>query len=239
MPLPGSTTLVTSRSEIISRALRLVGGLGQGETPTTDQTNEANIALNMFIKWLGTKGILLWKREEITVTPVAGTQTYTLTASNSSKPLKIYDVSYINITSNISIDITPLSRSDWDAINTGNISGTPSQCWFESLRDSSNLHLYPIPDTTFAANNTISVYVQAQMESLPTDENNGDPADEPDIPSEYYDLLVYGLAKRLTTEYGVSKEVRAYISEDLREIMESLSFNAEDESIFFQPDRGM
>jgi hypothetical protein len=233
MATSGSTTLSSRRDEIIARALRLVGGLGQGETPSANQTSEAVIALNMFIKWLGTKGILLWKREEISVTPVAGTQTYTLQASNTSKPLKIYDVSYVNTTSNVSIDIRPLSRADWDVINTGAISGTPNQCWFEPRRADSRLHLFPIPDSTFASNNTISVYVQAQMESMTADAN------EPDIPSEYFDLLVYGLAKRLSTEYGVDAKTRAYISEDLREIIESLSFNAEDESIFFQPDRGM
>ncbi len=232
MPLSGSTTLTTSRSEIIARALRLVGGLGQGESPAAAQTSEAVIALNMFIKWLGTKGILLWKREEITVTPVAGTQRYALTATNTSKPLKIYEVNYVNSTTDVSIDLTMLSRAEWNSINTGAISGTPSQCWFEPLRATSYLHLFPIPDATFAASNSIVVYAQAQMESLTGDSN------EPDIPSEYYDLLVYGLALRLTTEYGVDPKTRAYIKDDLREIMDSLNFNAEDESVFFQPDRG-
>ncbi len=226
-------TLASSRTEIIKRALRLVGGLGQGETPTANQTTEAVTALNMFIKWLATKGILLWKREEITVNVSNGVQEYTITGANSAKPLKIYNVDYYNASTGITIGMLPLSQSDFSSVNTSNTRGTPSQYWFEPLRASSKLHVFPIPDATFATNNVFKVYVQTHMENMDADAN------EPDIPSEYFDLLVYGLAKRLTTEYGTSRETRAYISEDLKEIMDSLSFNAEDESIFFQPDRGM
>ncbi len=39
MATSGSTNFSTSRDNLIKGALRLVGGIGQGETPTTDQTN--------------------------------------------------------------------------------------------------------------------------------------------------------------------------------------------------------
>ena len=48
MATSGSTTLSSRRDEIIARALRLVGGLGQGETPSSAQTSEAVISLNMY-----------------------------------------------------------------------------------------------------------------------------------------------------------------------------------------------
>jgi hypothetical protein len=227
-------TLYT-RDDIIKRALRLVGGLGQGETPTASQVSEAAVALNMLVKHLTNKGMNLWRREEITITPVASQQAYTIVPGGTidqNRPVKIYSVDRYNTSSGISIGLIALSQSDFNSVNTGNVTSTPSQYWFEPLRTSSKIHLYPIPDASFVAAETIKVYYQAPLMEFALSTSN------PDVPLEFYDLLVYGLAHRLSIEYGVERFLREAIRRDFIEIMnEALSYNAEDESIYFQPDR--
>ncbi len=50
MATSGSTDFSVSRDDIIKRALRIIGVLAQGETPTTNQTTEAAVALNGLVK---------------------------------------------------------------------------------------------------------------------------------------------------------------------------------------------
>jgi hypothetical protein len=236
MATSGTTNLTTSRDEIIKRALRIVGGLGQGETPTADQVSEASIALNMLTKHLANKGLLLWSRSEITVTPVQGQETYEIgpgKAVDQPRPLKIYSVDRNNATTGLTIGLIGLSQSDFNAVNVSSISSTPSQYWVEPLRESTKLHVYPYPDATFVANETFKVYYQRVLENFDAAGN------EPDVPQEFFDVLVYGLADRLTVEYGTERFLRGQIKNDFKEILaDSLMYNNEEESLFFQPDRG-
>ena len=50
MATSGSTDYSQTRDDIIKRALRLIGALAQGESPTTDQVTEAAVALNGLVK---------------------------------------------------------------------------------------------------------------------------------------------------------------------------------------------
>lgn len=228
-------TLYT-RDDIIKRSLRLVGGLGQGETPTAAQTSEAAVALNMLIKSLNNKGLLLWARQEISITPVADQQTYTIgpgLAVDENRPLKIYNVDRFNSSTDLSIGLLPLSQSDFNSVNVTTLSSTPSQYWFEPLKTSGKLHVYPLPNSAFATDEVFKVYYQAPLSEFSLSSSNAD------VPLEFYDLLVYGLASRLTTEYGTERFLRNEIKKDFKEIMEdALNYNVEDDSLYFQPDRG-
>ncbi len=228
-------TLYT-RDDIIKRSLRIVGGLGQGETPSSAQVSEAAVALNNLVKYLNTKGIMLWKREEITVTPVADQETYVIgpgLAVDQNRPLKVYSVDRYNPTTGLTIALMGLSESDYSSVSTSNTSSTPSQYWFEPLRTSGKLHLFPKPSASFVAAENIRVYYQAPITDF------ADASANPDIPLELYDLLVFGLADRLTFEYGVERFLRKEIRESFREQLEdALDFINEDDPIFFQVDRG-
>ena len=45
----GTTTFSITRDDIIKAALRKIGVVAQGETPTTDQITEAAFALNLMV----------------------------------------------------------------------------------------------------------------------------------------------------------------------------------------------
>ena len=236
MATSGTTTYSTTRDDIIKRALRLVGGIGQGETPTAAQTSEAATALNMLVKHLANRGVLLWSRKEISITPVAGQEAYEIGPGktiNQDRPLKVYNIDRYNATTGITVGLIPLSQADFSSVNVSNISSTPSQYWVEPLRDSTKIHFYPFPNTTFAANEVFRIYYQSPLSEFSSGASN------PDIPLELYDLLSFGLAERLSFEYGVERFLRKEIKDQFNMLLEtSLTYVNEDDSIFFQVDRG-
>lgn len=59
------TTWVQTRNKIIKRALRIVGGVAQGEDPSADQLFEGSEALNALICELSADGIKLFNRDTI------------------------------------------------------------------------------------------------------------------------------------------------------------------------------
>ena len=89
MPTSGTTAYSTTRDDIIKRALRLIGALAQGETPTATQVTEAAVALNGLVKAWAADGMPLWAITEKTIPFVSGQRVYTLSAP---KPLKVLQV---------------------------------------------------------------------------------------------------------------------------------------------------
>src|SRR5689334_6936622 len=99
----GTTNWSRTRDDIIKRALRIIGAIGQGETPTTDAVTEASAALNDLVKEWQTDGMQLWKYTTSSlITYVAGTKTYNIGTGatvNQLAPLKIVQAFNRNIAS--------------------------------------------------------------------------------------------------------------------------------------------
>jgi hypothetical protein len=62
----GSTDWVRTRDQIITRALRIVGAVTMGDTPSSNAITEATEALNAIVKQLQTKGVRLWTQDWLT-----------------------------------------------------------------------------------------------------------------------------------------------------------------------------
>jgi len=60
MASSGSGDFNLTRNEIIERALRIIGKLEQGLSPSAEQVDEAVIALNTLVKDIQNKGVYLW-----------------------------------------------------------------------------------------------------------------------------------------------------------------------------------
>lgn len=71
-----TTSFTISRAQIIASAMRACGRLGEGATPTTEDTANASEALNLMIKFWMAKGTTLWKIQELTVPLISGLGRY-------------------------------------------------------------------------------------------------------------------------------------------------------------------
>jgi len=80
MASSGSTDFSVNCLELIKAAMRQIGVIAVGQTPTNSEIIDAREALNMLIKqWMGlTHTLKMWLRKELTITLVDATAEYTL-----------------------------------------------------------------------------------------------------------------------------------------------------------------
>jgi hypothetical protein len=235
MATSGSTNFPSTGTLIINGALRLVGALSQGDTPTSSQTSEALDALNMLTKALAAKGLSLWTTRETDVAPLLATGTYTIgigLATDTAKPLKVTQAYLHNSTTNIDIPLRVVTRDEFTRLGKKTSSGSPIQVWYEPLRDSGVLHVYPTPDSYTVANCTLRIVNQKTFEDFDA------VGDAPDFPQEWFEALKYGLAARLAGEYGLDLPSRSFLKKEAESALEdALAFDQEEGSIYFQGDR--
>lgn len=234
MSTSGTADFATSRYSIITRALRLLGVLASGMSPTTNQTNDAIYALNTLTKAWMADGLSLWAIKSYTITLVAGTNSYRIGNTedvDTPKPLKITQALNRNSTSNIDIPMRGLTRQEYNMLGNKTASGNPIQYFYDPQRVYGDLYLFPTPTSVEASANTILIYYQRPYEDFKSD------TDEPDFPQEWFDALSYGLACRLAPEYGISLQDRKQLWQEMTIIkQEALNFGLEEGSMFFQRD---
>lgn len=229
MSTSGSTDYTQTRDDIIKRALRLIGALAQGESPTTDQVTEAAVALNGLVKAWEADGMPLWAIKERTIPLVTNTNTYTL---DTPKPLKVLQAWYRNTTSNVDVPMRVITRDEYNRLGNKSSAGTPIQVYYEPRRDDGVLHVFPTPSATDAANINIHIVYQAPFDDFDL------ATDTPDFPQEWYDAVTYGLATRLAPEYGLPIPDRKTLWQEMSIIkQDALNFGLEEGSIYFQVDR--
>jgi hypothetical protein len=235
MPTSGSTNFSTSATNIINGALRIVGAIGQGETATTAQTNEALEALNMLVKAYEADGMPLWAIKQYSVPLTASASYYEIGLSktvNTPKPLKVIQAFLHNNSTGLDIPMRVITRQEYNTLGNKTTTGQPIQIWYEPLNTYGILHTFPCADSTSATNCTINITYQRPFEDFDS------VADEPDFPQEWFDALKYGLADRLAPEYGIAIVDRNDIrSRAIQLKTEALSFGTEEGSFFFQADR--
>lgn len=221
----GSTDFSITRDDIIKRALRLIGALAQGETPTTDQVTEAAVALNGLVKAWQADGMPLWAIKERTVSLVASQASYTLSAPKTLKVLQAFNRS---TTSNVDIPMRIITKEEYNRLGNKTSSGNPIQVYHDPRRDDSILYVFPVPTSTEAANNTIHIIYQAPYEDFDASTDN------PDFPQEWYDAITYGLACRLAPEYGLPIPDRKTLWQEMTIIkQDALNFGLEEGSLRF------
>lgn len=235
MATSGSTDYASSRDLLIAAALRVVGGIAQGETPSTDQYTEGAIALNYLIKAWQADGMPLWAIKEYSLTMVSGTRTYRFGEGQTIAtpyPLKIISALRRHTSTTTDVPINLITRDQYERISNKTITGLPLMLFYDKQRVYGDVYLYPVPDTTAASDWTCRITYQRPYEDFDASSN------EPDFPSEWFDALKFGLAERLMYEYGVpSTDKGAITAMAMKTKTEALNFGTEEGSYFFQVDR--
>jgi len=234
MATSGSTDFSVTRDDIIKRALRLIGVVAQGETPTTDQTTEAALALNGLVKAWQTDGMPLWALKTYSVPLTANTSSYRIGVSqtiNTPKPLKVIQAWNHNTSSNVDVPMRILTKQEYNILGNKTSTGNPIQLYYDPQNSYGDLYVFPVPTSTEAAANTLSIVYQRPFEDFDVS------TDTPDFPQEWYDALAYGLATRLAPEYGLGVAERKTLWQEMTIIkQDALNFGLEEGSLYFQRD---
>jgi len=225
MATSGNSNYSYNRDQIITAALRKLGVVAQGETPSNDQISEASEALNLMIKTFTVIGMPLWKIGEYSLTLVDAQATYSI-ATRLNKVVQAYRTDGI-----VDVPLRVITRDEYNRLGNKGSTGIPISIYHDPRLASSEVTVYPVPDATTASTITIKMTYAGVFEDFDAS------TDDPDFPQEWYEALVYGLADRLAPEYGVHPEERQLIKQEARMYREEAeSFGSEEGSLYFQYD---
>jgi hypothetical protein len=233
-----------SRDDIIARALRICGAVGQGETPTANAVTEGAAALNALVKEYQTDGMPLWKITQLTGITYTATNSYTIGISqtvNQTAPLKVLQAFNrdTSVTPNTDQPVLIVPYQDYLYLGSKTSTGHPSQLFYKTPGEGGTIPasdmigtilVYPSPDAYSIAN--LSLILIAQTPFFNFDAST----DIPDFPSYWFNALIWGLAGDLAYEYGVGLAERSMIAKKAAEKKEAaLGFGVEEGSLFLQP----
>ena len=122
----------------------------------------------------------------------------------------------------------PLSRSDYFRLPNKNSVGIPTQFYFDPQIGLSPFYIWPTPTSV---DDTVTLTMQRKLLDFDL------ASDTPDFPAEWLDALTYGLAHRLSPEYGLALNERQYLKQEALEMKaNAMAWDQEPTSIFLQPD---
>jgi len=238
-----SSVFTVTRDQVIQLALRKLGVLELGQQPDPATVANASLALNLFIKQMATKGLKLWKVNQVIVPLVAGQTSYVLGPAstgtvdvNTDKPLKLIQAFLRNtsVTPYIDTPLQILSQQEYNTLGSKFSQGTSNSVYYEVRNTTGNIYTYLTADSNTSTNYDLYLTVQQPMADLNTGK------DIPDFPTEWMNTLVWNLADQLSIEYSVPATKTAEIGARAKAYREDLEdWDVEATSTFFQADLRM
>lgn len=220
MATSGSVDFAMTAREIVTEAFQTAKVISGGETPTGDEMADGMRKLNLMLKTWSAKEHL-WIRAEGTQVLTATTQSYAITGARRMLSVR-------RRTSSIDTPLNELAREEYFDLPTKSATGTPVSWYFDPQRTTRTLYLWPTASVAVAANTTLLFTYLRVIEDIDSLEN------DPDVPQEWLEALIYSLAARLALAYGSDQ------LQNLTAIANGLvkDLSAQDQepvSVYFQP----
>lgn len=225
MTTSNNTSWDATRNQIIEGALRKIGRLQEGQTPSTSEYTDSAFALNGIISLLATDGMPLWKRVSLPVALTA-TQVYTIPSA-----VKVTQVVLRNV-SGTQYDLIHKSLYDFNRLPVGSENpATPVHYTYQPKIQDGTLTIWPQPDTGSITNYSLVVVYQKEFDGFFTS------TETPDFPSYWIQPIIYQLAVVLAPEYGLPLQDRQQLMKEAQMYKDMASgYSDEDGSLYFAPD---
>lgn len=185
--------MATAR-DTIKGALRLIGVIASGETPTAAEQTDGLQALNEMLQSWSAEGLLVpaVTREELTLIPAQSAYTIGV-GGNFATSVPVAIDSVMLKSGAQEYPMRQLSRVEWAEISLKGLQGTiPEAIYFQKGSPLGTINVYPVP----SAAHKLVLYSQKSMGTF-TSAN-----DDVNFPAGYAEALRYNLAVRLAPEYG-------------------------------------
>jgi hypothetical protein len=233
-----------NRDQIITRALRLLGVISAGQSPTTSEVSDASDVLNLMLKAWGADGLHLWTRRRIQITTTQGDSSYSIGDSDitdvdttvdvhtsSGKPLEILHIHRRETATSIDTPMNQMSLEDYERLSDKDSEGTPTNWVYDPKRMHGWLYIWPAPDANFAANYTLNCWFSSHIHDMDSATNTLY------APQEWHLAIVWGLAVLLAPEYGVSINDQQLLQQTAAiEKDRVMGWDMEKPAVFFTPE---
>jgi hypothetical protein len=182
----------------INRALRLLGVLAEGETPSAATSQDALTALNQMIDSWNTERLSVFNTQDQIYTWPAGQITRTLGPSGDftgNRPVLLDDATYYRDPgTNVSFGIKFINQQQYDGIAVKTVTSTyPQVMWINMEYPNITMTVYPKP-TRDLEWHFISIEELSQPATLTTDIL---------FPPGYLRAFTYNLAMEIAPEFGI------------------------------------
>ena len=239
MATSGSYNYKASGAAIVAEAFRKIGALGDTETLDTTRQAIGLIGLNLMVKTFTAFGLEIWTlQEELIYMSLFGTEPMLLVGPGQAidldyRPVKLLecqrgDDSTATDPKTVPMIITP--NRTWQEEPNKKMTGVPNSAYYKPNAYTGELHIWPVPDTYWAANGYVQCLFQRQVQDFDSS------SDDPDFPPEWHEALVYQLAVRLAPNYGLAPNDRAQLEKTADKILGLVLSNDQEEgSIYLRP----
>jgi hypothetical protein len=189
---------MTTAGDQINGALRLLGVLAEGETPSAGTSQDALFALNQMIDSWGTEKLSTFTTQEQIFNWPPGAISRTLGPSGDfvgDRPVLMDDATYfVDASTGISYGIKLINQQQYDGIAVKSVTSTfPQVMWINTNFPNINMYVYPVP-TKVLEWHFISAAQLTQPATIATPLY---------FPPGYLRAFRYNLACELAPEFGV------------------------------------
>ncbi len=181
----------------INRALRLLGVLAEGETPSAEVSQDSLMALNQMIDSWNTERLSTFVTQDQVFTWPAGEISRTLGPSGDfvgNRPILMDDATYYKAPNGVSYGIKFINQQQYDGIAVKTVTSTyPQVCWVNMGFPDITLTVYPKPTQ------------ELEWHLISVEELNN-PATLDTVlyyPPGYLRAFTYCLAMEIAPEFGV------------------------------------
>lgn len=179
--------------DIITSALRKLGVVASGETPSAEELQDGLSALQNMIDTWSTSDLLGYVETEETLALVSGQQEYTIGATGdfaTSRPLEILEMSLVD--GGVESSFKKASAQDWRELSIKSLSSTPTAFYYRKEWPLGRILFWPVPNEA----KSIKVYSRKPIVSIVTVNS------DVDLPSGYIDAVIYNLCLELVDDFG-------------------------------------
>jgi hypothetical protein len=182
----------------INRALRLLGVLAEGETPSAAVSQDALVALQQMLDSWNTERLSVFSTQDQTFLWPTSTVSRTLGPTGNfvgNRPILLDDSTYFRDPStNVSFGVKLINQQQYNGIAVKTVTSTyPQVLWINMTYPNIEMYIYPVP-TRLLEWHFISVQELTQPATLAT---------QFALPPGYLRAFVYNLAMELAPEFGV------------------------------------
>ena len=189
MTTSGIYTFDLTARELVKQAMVELGAINPGEEPDAGEMDDAIVRLNLMLKTWGTRDNL-FRETTGTITIPAATAVGTLPESARS----VIGLSHVVSATNHRM-LAPWNRVQYYSMPNRAAVGSPSGFFASQGRDGDNLFVWPVSATPI----TLHIVYNRAVETVT------DPSQTVDIPEDWMEAVMLGLADRLANMLGATR----------------------------------
>lgn len=188
---------MSTAGDQINRALRLLGVLAEGETPSAETSNDALVVLAQMLDSWSTERLSVYALQDQSFTWPANQSSRTVGPSGDfvgNRPVRVLDSTYFVDSGGTSQPVQIVNVDQYNAVSVKDTTSSyPSMLYVNNTMPNATLTVYPVPSEALTLHLS-SVSELSQPASLTT---------ELVFPPGYQRTFAYNLACELAPEFGV------------------------------------